>query len=87
MTEPLRTLLPSGPERSRFEGSMQGQDVSAWCPGCRQQVSLINLRSWPEGVLVIGDCPSCQVAVASSRPVGWVANGSRAHVARTPGTE
>ena len=84
MSEPLRTRTPTGPERSRFEGAMEGQEARAWCPTCRMQVSLTNLRSWPGGVLVIGDCPACEAALAASRPPGWAANGGGAHVARTP---
>ena len=66
---------------------MQGHEVRAWCPQCRQQVALVHLRSWPEGHLVIGDCPDCGVSVASSRPVGWAANGNGAAVARAAGGE
>jgi hypothetical protein len=57
---------------------MQGYDLRTWCPRCRQQVALTNLRSWPEGILVIGDCPTCKGAVASSRPIGWTPNGNGA---------
>jgi hypothetical protein len=74
-----------GPERSPIERTMQTtmqeSRLRAWCPGCRQHVGLTNLRSWPEGVLVIGDCPSCHASVAASRPVGWNGNGNGAHVA------
>jgi len=48
------------------------EELSAWCPTCREHVALVNLRSWPGGVLVIGDCPTCESSVAASRPVGWV---------------
>lgn len=38
-------------------------------------MALDNLRSWPGGVLVIGDCPACGASLASRRPVGWTENG------------
>ena len=70
------------PGRSAVERVMQGPELRAWCPRCRQHVPLVNLRSWPEGVLVIGDCPTCASSVAASRPVGWTPNGNGTHVAR-----
>jgi hypothetical protein len=68
-----------------MQGTTQGSELRTWCPGCRQHVALTSLRSWPEGLLVIGDCPSCHASVAASRPVGWdgTASGNRngTHVA------
>jgi len=50
---------------------IQSEPVRAWCQACRSQVTLVNVRSWPEGVLVVGECPKCQASVASRKPVGW----------------
>jgi hypothetical protein len=56
--------------------------LPAWCPRCRQQVTLTNLRPWPEGVLVIGECPQCTAALAASRPLGWSGEASGSQVAQ-----
>ena len=47
------------------------EPVKAWCQSCRSQVTLMNVRPWPEGVLVVGQCPRCQASLASRKPVGW----------------
>jgi hypothetical protein len=60
---------------------MNTESLKTWCPRCREQVTLVNLRPWPEGVLVIGECFRCRAALAVSRPLGWSleveANGSQ----------
>jgi len=42
-----------------------------WCQGCRQEVTPANLRPWPGGTLVIGECPNCHTALAARKPIEW----------------
>jgi hypothetical protein len=50
--------------------------VSAWCTECQKHVALTDLRPWPEGVLVIGECPECRAKLAARKPVEWDAGAS-----------
>ena len=52
---------------------IQSEPVRAWCQSCRSHVTLVNVRPWPEGVLVVGECPKCETSLASRKPVGWSA--------------
>ncbi|MBM4184239.1 MAG: hypothetical protein FJ207_08415 [Gemmatimonadetes bacterium] len=45
--------------------------ISAWCDECQKHVELTNLRPWPEGVLAIGECPSCRSKLAARKPMEW----------------
>lgn len=51
--------------------SMKPGPVSAWCRECQQHVVLTNLRPWPEGVLAVGECPSCRAKLAARKPIEW----------------
>ncbi|MGD8871151.1 MAG: hypothetical protein PVJ80_06170 [Gemmatimonadota bacterium] len=83
MSEPelLRTGRSPGPElpvgaeihEEVPEVIIPSEPVRAWCQSCRSHVTLINVRPWPNGILVIGECPSCQSSLASRKPVGWKA--------------
>jgi len=62
---------------------IQSEPVRAWCQSCRSQVTLVNVRAWPEGVLVVGECPSCQASLASRKPVGWNGDSRSAQTAQS----
>jgi len=50
---------------------LHAEPIRVWCQTCREHVTLMNLKPWPEGVLAVGECPRCQSKLAASQPLEW----------------